>query len=253
MRIVTGTSGFAYAHWKGPFYPADLATDALLGHYAARLPAVEINNTFYRMPRREMLAGWAAATPPGFRFVLKASQRITHHARLVDAGDSVRYLAGQAEALGPKLGGLLFQLPPYLRADGADEARLAAFLAVLPPGVPAAIEFRHESWYTETTFALLRAHGVALVTVDWAEDEDAQKAAPLLATARHAYLRLRKSRYRDDELAGWVERLLRLGCEEAQIFFKDDDAGEAPDAAARLLRLAARAGAEVPGPLVPFE
>src|SRR5262245_65812889 len=117
MRLLVGTSGFSYAAWKGPFYPADLPPARMLAYYGERLPSVEINNTFYRLPRRSVLEGWAAQVPEAFRFAVKASQRITHRKRMKDAGDETRYLLDVTQALGERLGVILFQLPPNLKLD----------------------------------------------------------------------------------------------------------------------------------------
>ena len=117
MRLSVGTSGFSYAQWRGPFYPADLPASDMLAWYATRLPAVEINNTFYRLPRRSVLEAWAAQVPETFRFAVKVSRRITHLKRLKDAGDETRYLLDTTRALGARLGALLFQLPPNLKRD----------------------------------------------------------------------------------------------------------------------------------------
>src|SRR5215213_10018817 len=129
MRLLAGTSGYSYAPWKGPFYPEKLPAAKMLGYYAGRLPAVEINNTFYRMPRPEMLARWAEEVPAAFRFALKAPQRITHHLRLApESADAVRVLHETAQALGERLGPVLFQLPPFSKKD---LPKLQAFLEIL--------------------------------------------------------------------------------------------------------------------------
>src|SRR5664279_3634220 len=159
MRVLAGTSGFSYKEWKGSFYPEDLAADAMLSYYSERLPAVEINNTFYRMPKPALLEGWAAQVPEAFRFVLKASQRITHHKRLKEAGDEVAYFFGVAATLGERLGPALFQLPPNLKKD---LPRLEAFLGTIPERRRAAFEFRHASWFEEDVFEALRTRGAAL-------------------------------------------------------------------------------------------
>ena len=144
MEWSAGTSGYSYKEWKGTFYPEDLPQADMLAYYAERLPAVEINNTFYRMPRSHVLEDWRDTVPADFRFIIKASRRITHHARLKDADESIEYLATRLEKLEGKLGCVLFQLPPYLR-KGAE--RLDAFLSAWPSAFPAAVEFRHESWF----------------------------------------------------------------------------------------------------------
>jgi len=139
-KIIAGASGFAYKPWKGPFYPEDMPDSEMLTYYTGRLPAVEINNTFYRMPKITVLEDWAAKTPAAFTFAVKASRRITHFSHLKDAGEHVAYLFDNLAALGEKAGPVLFQLPPNFKKD-ID--RLKAFLGILPPERRVAFEFRH--------------------------------------------------------------------------------------------------------------
>ena len=153
MRIRVGTSGYSYKPWKGPFYPEDLPDAQMLAFYGEHLPTVEINNTFYRMPKREVLERWAGAVPESFRFVLKASQRITHQKRLKNVAEEIRYFFETAAVLGERLGPVLFQLPPFSKKDAP---RLRDFLAGLPEGARAALEFRHESWFDEEVYGVLR-------------------------------------------------------------------------------------------------
>src|SRR5262249_50079395 len=155
-----GTSGYAFKEWKGPFYPDELPDSDMLAFYASRFPTVEINNTFYRLPRENVLAGWASQVPDGFTFAIKASQRITHHARLKpEAAALVDYLIRATSLLDAKLGPILFQLPPNFKKD---IGRLETFLPLLPSGRRFTIEFRHPSWFEDDVVALLRAHNVAL-------------------------------------------------------------------------------------------
>ena len=175
MHILVGTSGWSYKEWKGSFYPPDLPADDMLRHYATKLPTVEINNSFYRIPREKVLMEWAAQVPPEFRFVLKASRRITHINRLTDADDSLGYFLQTVNVLGDKLGPTLFQCPPSLKLD---LPRLRDFLARVPRTWRAALEFRHDSWFTDEVYDALRDHDIALVAVD--EDEG---ATPLVPTA----------------------------------------------------------------------
>jgi uncharacterized protein YecE (DUF72 family) len=234
MRLSVGTSGFSYAEWKGPFYPAEIAAADMLAFYAARLPAVEINNTFYRLPRRSVLEGWAAQVPEGFRFAVKASQRITHQKRLKDAGDETRYLLDVTQALGPRLGVILFQLPPNLKID---LARFDRFLELLPEGTRAAFEFRHASWLDPSVLERLRARACA-----WVVNDDEEGGAPdCLVTAPFAYLRLRRPAYERAELAAWATRLGARDLAEAFVFFKHEDAGAGPRLAAQFLEVAERA------------
>jgi uncharacterized protein YecE (DUF72 family) len=225
-----GTSGWSYEAWKGPFYPAELPSREMLAFYAARLPAVEVNNTFYRMPRPAVLESWAAQVPADFRFALKASRRITHLKRLREVADETAYFLDVAAALGPRLGALLFQLPPNLRCD---LERLDAFLALLPEGTRAAFEFRHESWNDAAVHERLRARDFAWVVADV---DDAPPPAPV-STAGWSYLRLRRSGYDDAELDAWRARIASQPG-EAYVFFKHEDEAAAPRLAAALLRLA---------------
>lgn len=231
MRVLAGTSGFSYKEWKGSFYPEDLPAEEMLAFYGARLPAVEINNTFYRMPKPALLASWAEQVAPQFRFVLKASQRITHHKRLKEAGSEVAYFFQTASTLGERLGPALFQLPPNLKKD---LPRLEAFLAVLPEGARAAFEFRHASWFEDDVCEALRARGAALCIA-----EDEELATPLVATAGWGYLRLRRQDYDDASVAAWAEKVRGQSWDEAYVFFKHEDAGSGPRLAAEFLRLLA--------------
>lgn len=229
MRVLAGTSGYSYKEWKGNFYPEDLPADEMLRHYASRLPAVEINNTFYRMPRADMLSRWAEQVPDGFRFALKASQQITHRKRLKEAADAVAYFFQVAVTLGDRMGPVLFQLPPNLKKD---LPRLTDFLASLPPASRCAFEFRHESWFGDDVFDALRAGGSALCV---AEDEDL--ATPLVATAGWGYLRLRRQDYGEAEVRAWSEKLVAQPWSEAFVFFKHEEEGTGPRLAQMLLKI----------------
>jgi uncharacterized protein YecE (DUF72 family) len=238
MELRVGTSGFSYKGWKGPFYPEKLPAAGMLAFYAERLPAVEINNTFYRMPRSAVLEAWAEQVPEAFRFSVKASRRITHFKRLKGAEEETGYLVKALAALGERLGVVLFQLPPNLKADAE---RLAAFQDLLPEDLPVAFEFRHESWHDEPVFERLRARGHALVRVD------AEGAPPpeLVTTSPRGYLRLRRPGYAAADLDAWAVRLRETGWQEAFVFFKHEDAGAGPRLAADFLEAARRAA---PGP-----
>ena len=231
MNLYLGTSGYSYKEWKGPFYPEDLPEKQMLRFYGERFRTVEINNTFYRMPKESVLDAWANEVPADFRFVLKAPQRITHMQRLKDAGDSVSYFLKIAGTLNERLGPLLFQLPPFLKKD---LPRLREFLALLPSDCRAAFEFRHESWFEEEVFALLREHQIALCI---AEAEDGVEV-PFVSTADWGYLRLRRPDYGDAELRMWAKRVQDQSWRDAFIFFKHEDEGKAPQMAKRFLELA---------------
>lgn len=225
-NLFVGTSGFAYKEWKGSFYPADLKDADMLSYYAGRLPSVEINYTFRRLPAETTLDGWRQHTPDRFRFALKASQRITHFQRLAGADEAVSTFLNRAKMLGERLGPILFQCPPSLRYD----ARLIeGFLGYLPPTFRYAMEFRHPSW--EEARELLTDQGVA-----WCAAETDDKEAGPLSPEPFAYLRLRKDEYGDDELTAWAARI-RTALEEGRdvyCYIKHEGA----DAAARAARLA---------------
>lgn len=229
MQLLVGTSGFSYKQWKGTFYPADLPEAQMLRYYAQRLPAVEINNTFHRMPTPALLEKWAGEVPETFSFALKAPQRITHRKRLREAGEDAAYFFEAAAALGPRLGPALFQLPPQLRKD---LPRLRAFLASLPAGARSAFEFRHESWFDEEVYQALREAGASLCVSD--TDQEG-RPAPLVPTAGWGYLRLRRPDYGDPELAGWADRIRAQPWSHAFVFFKHEEEGRGAALAQALL------------------
>ena len=229
MRVWVGTSGFSYLPWRGSFYPEKLPAGDMLAFYAQKLPTVEINNTFYRMPGAPLLEHWSAATPADFVFALKCNRRITHELRLHDAEGAVERFAKGAVSLGSKLGPVLFQLPPWLHKD---LERLDAFLAVLAQvgqGIRPAFEFRHASWFSDDVYASLRAAGAALCI---AEAEKLE--TPLQATTSWGYLRLRREDYTPALLDAWAERIAGQPWGEAYVFVKHETA-EAPALARRLL------------------
>lgn len=233
MHIAAGTSGYSYKEWKGAFYPEDVPASGFLAHYATRLPVVEINNTFYRMPRADMLEKWRDQVPESFRFVLKASRRITHIKRLKDAGEECAYLYETASAtLGDRLGAFLFQLPPYSKKD---IERLTSFLDALPDPSLAALEFRNDSWFDEETYACMRAKGVALCTAD---TDDDLRDTPIVSTADWGYLRLRRESYDDAALERWVRAIKSQSWSKAFVFFKHEDDAAGPLMAERFLTLA---------------
>ncbi|HLQ36233.1 MAG TPA: DUF72 domain-containing protein [Planctomycetota bacterium] len=231
MRLHVGTSGFSYDEWRGPFYPPELASDAMLSFYAARLPAVELNNTFYRMPKKATVATWAAAVPDGFRFAVKASQRITWTQKLKDCGELLGLLFDATSALGDKLGCIFYQLPKWVRKD---TVLLQEFLAQQRPGVKVAFEFAHASWLDDDAVALLRQHDAAVVL----SDKDGAETPQLVDTGSWGYLRLRRAEYSDDDLRAWRQRVEQRGWSEAFVFMKHEDSCAGPALAQRLLGLA---------------
>jgi len=213
-RLLAGASGYSYKEWKGDFYPAGIKSDAMLAWYAARLPTVEINNTFYRMPRTDVLETWASATPDTFRFAIKASRRITHQARLKadEVADSVDFLYRNLASLGAKRGPVLFQLPPFMKKD---VPRLSQFVRLLPEGHNAAFEFRNGTWFTDDVYDVLKAAGAALCV---SERED-NAPPPLVETAPWGYVRLRLEAYSDSDLEQWANRLVATAWRQIYLYF----------------------------------
>ena len=228
MKLWAGTSGYSYKEWKGYFYPEDLSAGEMLSFYAKHLPAVEINNTFYRLPRKNVVEAWGEQVPEGFRFSIKASRRITHMRRIKNAESETEYLLETVRVLGDRLGVLFFQLPPFLKKD---VPRLAAFLGSIPEGVRVAFEFRHDSWADPEVHACLGERGAALCI----SDTDEAPTPDLVRTADWGYLRLRKPEYTDEEMTAWLARIRETGWEEAFVFFKHEEDGAGPEMAGRLL------------------
>jgi len=220
--LLIGTSGYNYPEWKGSFYPADLPAAKMLAYYAGRFDTVEINYTFYRMPTPKLVAGWCAQVPETFRFTLKAPRRITHDKRLrpAEVADPLRAFVAAATELGPRMGALLFQLPPNFKKD---VPLLSEFLALLPPRVTAAFEFRHESWLSDEVYATLGDRNVALCIAD-----SEARQTPVLATADYAYLRLRDEGYTPEDIGRWADTARDLGtrCRDVFVYFKHEDEGK---------------------------
>jgi uncharacterized protein YecE (DUF72 family) len=228
-RLIAGASGYSFKEWKGSFYPDKIKPDAMLAWYGERLPTVEINNTFYQMPKTAVLENWAGATPEHFRFAIKASRRITHDARLKAdaAADSVAFLYRTLASLGAKRGPVLFQLPPFIKKD---LPRLAEFLSLLPDGHNAAFEFRNDSWFDDDVYDALKQSGAALCL---SERED--NAPPqLVETAPAGYVRLRLEEYSEDDLRQWADRLAATAWREIYVYFMHEPT--APGYAQTLLR-----------------
>lgn len=238
MAVIVGTCGWQYDEWRDELYPG-VPKVRWLERYASRFAGVEVNNTFYNLPKEETFASWRDRTPPGFVFALKASRRITHVLRLREAGESVAFLAKRAAALGDKLGPILYQLPPSQRRD---DAVLDDFLAVLPPSPPATIEFRSSTWFVDQVFDRLRARDVALCI-----SHGHTYATPVTTTASWAYFRLHGgpeyAEYTAEERDAWVERIAAVAATRDPVYvFLDNDAQAAAvrDASALAAGLAAR-------------
>jgi uncharacterized protein YecE (DUF72 family) len=231
MRLRIGTSGYNFPEWKGTFYPEKLPAVQMLAYYAERLDTVEINYTFYRMPNAKTVAGWDNMVPPGFTFVLKAPQRITHIGRLKDVDDPLRYFTETIRPLGAKLGPILVQLPPNFKQD---LARLKDFLTLFPADLRCAFEFRHASWFDEPVYEALRAANAALCIAD---TEDGH--TPLVATADFGYFRLRDEGYKKTDLEKWAATVNELGesWKESFVFFKHEESGVGPKLAQKFATL----------------
>lgn len=224
-RVLVGTSGFSYKEWLGIFYPEGTKPDGYLAFYSGEFPIVEIDGTFYRMPSRDTLRSWRASTPDGFKFAIKASQKITHFERLKLPSGPLEYLMGVLPELGDRLGVVLFQTPPNFKAS---PERLEAFLANLPATVPAAFEFRHHSWFVPETYELLRARPAALCITD---DDDG--TGPIELTAPFTYVRLRRSEYDAAAAAEWQARWREWVSSGVDVyaFLKHEDSPDAPNIA----------------------
>jgi uncharacterized protein YecE (DUF72 family) len=231
VKLWVGTSGYSYKEWKGSFYPRDMPDKDMLAAYARQLPAVEINNTFYRLPTAPLLKSWAEQVPEDFRFVLKASRRITHIKRLSECEAETESLFKTAQTMGDRLGAILFQLPPYLKKD---TPRLENFLKLIPENSASAFEFRHESWFGKDVYDVLMEKGCALC---FADTED-NKLQALVSTASWGYLRLRKPEYGEKELNDWAGEIKKQRWDQAFVFFKHEGGGVGPRLARRFLELA---------------
>jgi len=224
MKLHAGTSGFAFKEWKGSFYPQDMKDDGMLGFYSSKFPTVEINNTFYRLPKEDVLQSWADQVPEPFTFAIKASQRITHFARLKpESASAVDFLLKNTASLAHRLGPILFQLPPNLKKD---TDRLRAFIDTLPVDRRYTIEFRHESWFEDDVFDALRARDIPMCIT-----EQPEFASPLVSTASWGYMRLHRFDYDGRMLGDWAKKISGQPWSEAFVFFKHDEgAGSGPPA-----------------------
>ncbi|WP_026874453.1 DUF72 domain-containing protein [Jiangella gansuensis] len=246
MSVLVGTSGWQYDSWRGVLYDSKLPQRAWLERYVEAFATVENNSAFYRLPKRETFESWQKRTPDGFVMAVKTSRYLTHIKRLQDAEEPVRRFAGVAEGLGDRLGPVLVQLPPNLRAE---PDRLAACLRLFPPGVRVAVEPRHDSWWTDEVRELLTAHGAALC---WA-DRNSRPVAPLWRTADWGYLRLHHGAaqpwpsYGDQALRSWAGRLADTWPESQDVFvyFNNDPGGAAVRDAVRFAAAVRRRGRSV--------
>ena len=229
-RLRVGTSGFAYKGWVPRFYPAGLPSGRFLEHYATRLTAVELNNTFYRSPSPASIASWVAATPADFRFSIKAQRGGSYRALQVDPTESVPWLTAPYRAFGERLGTVLFRVPDGV---GRNDERLAALLAAWPTDLPLTLEFQDATWHVDETFDALARIGAALCTTELPEDPE---PPTIRRTGPFLYLRLRRHEYTSEELASWAARLepfLAAG-DDVYVFFRHDEVGRGPELASAL-------------------
>jgi uncharacterized protein YecE (DUF72 family) len=234
MTLYVGTSGYSYKEWKGSFYPEKIPAKDMLAYYSARLHAVELNNTFYRLPQKSMVESWKSQVPNDFRFSVKASQRITHFKRLKEVAEETRFMLETVSELGDRLGAVLFQLPPNMKKD---LERLDTFLKEVPGETPVAFEFRHPTWFDDDVLALLRSQNRALCV----SDTDDLPTSHIDKTADWGYLRLRRVNYSDADLAEWMRRVKTQQWKNTFVFFKHEDEGTGPKLAARFVALETRA------------
>jgi len=226
-QVLVGTSGFAYKEWKGSFYPEKLPAKKYLSYYAEHFRTTEINNTFYRMPTAKLCEGWHAEVPEDFSFTLKLSQRITHFKRLKNVDDDMNYFLDSAAALKEKLGPILVQLPPNFKID---LELLEAFLEKFAKQAKLAFEFRHQSWFVDELFELLRNHNTAFGVVE--KEESEAGVTPREVTGSFVYMRLRKGDYTPEEMLDWA-RWIRSQTVPVYCYLKHDE--RAPVLAKRLL------------------
>jgi uncharacterized protein YecE (DUF72 family) len=231
MNLYVGTSGYSYPEWKGKFYPKDLPNKGMLHYYGENFRSVESNSTFRGMPKPDVLNRWGDEVSADFKFALKAPQQITHIKRLKDSKEPVSQVFEVGRVLEERLGPVLFQLPPNFKKDAI---RLGEFLDLLPKGSRAAFEFRHESWFDEEIFELLKKHKVALCIAE--ADNDLK--VPFVATANWGYLRLRREDYGDPELKAWVKKVKKQDWSDAYVYFRHEDTGKGPKFAKRFLEMA---------------
>ena len=230
MNLYVGTSGYSYKEWKGSFYPENISASEMLSHYAKRLPAVELNNTYYRMPQPNAVESWRAQVPKNFRFSIKAPQSITLYRRLKDAGWQTKQMLKTVSVLEDRLGAVLFRMPEDMKKD---LARLENFLKELPADTPAAFEFRHATWFDEEVVELLRSYNRVLVI----SDTDEMPTNDIVKTADWGYVRLRRVQYSAADLKAWTKQIKAQKWKTAYVFFKHDDEGTGPKLAAQFLKL----------------
>jgi uncharacterized protein YecE (DUF72 family) len=215
MKIYTGTSGYSYKEWKGYFYPEKISAEKMLPFYSSKLSAVEINNTYYRMPNINVVETWKNEVPSDFMFSVKAPQIITHIKRLKNVSEETRYFLTVISDLGKKLGTVLFQFPASFRKD---IPLLENFLKLIPPKINCAFDFRSQTWFIDETYRLLEKNGFSLCL----EDTDEKPVNEITSTASWGYLRLRKTDYSKEDLVEWNKKILSQNWKKAFVFFKHE-------------------------------
>ena len=230
MSLYVGTSGYSYKEWKGIFYPQNLAAKDMLPYYASRLPAVELNNTFYRLPQTSLIESWKSQVPEDFRFCVKASRSITLFRRLKDADYLTKKLLETVSAFGDRLGAVLYRLPDDMKKD---LKRLETFLKTLPPEPRAAFDFRHETWFDDDVLQLLRNENRVLCI----SDTDELPVSRIDKTADWGYVRLRRVNYSTADLRDWIRRMKAQDWRTTFVFFKHEDEGTGPRLASKFIDL----------------
>lgn len=230
MKLYVGTSGYSYKEWKGSFYPDDIKTDKMLNFYSKKFSTVEINNTFYRLPKKSVFETWKKQVSKDFRFSIKAPQRITHIKKLRDVEENSKYFFDIIKSLEHKLGIVLFQFHPYFKKD---LELLQNFVNILPPNIISAFEFRHESWFNDEIYSCLHEKNFPMCLSETDKNPDID----LVSTSSKGYLRLRKNDYSKSEIKKWYNKIKKQNWETAFIFFKHEDVGLGPKYAKQLIDL----------------
>ncbi len=226
MTIYVGTSGYNYTEWRGVFYPEKFPTTKMFDYYSQRFSSVEINYTYYHMPAEKVVDNWAAAAPEGFIYCVKAPGQITYRQRFQDCQQSLDLFVARCKRLGPKLGALLFLVPPYFRKDEKNLAILANFLTMLPSDTRVAFEFRHDSWLAEDVYATLRARNAALCIAD----SEKFIHTPVVVTSDYGYFRLRNDAYSEVEVKEWSERVCKHipDWKDTYVYFEHEEMATGP-------------------------
>lgn len=229
MNLFVGTSGYSYKEWKGNFYPEDLPDKKMLSYYSGHFNTVEINNTFYRMPSKEVIESWSRQVPENFKFVIKAPKTITHIKKL-EPDDSVKFFTSTISGLDARLGVVLFQMPPYFKKD---IGRLRSFTSSLPAEIRGAFEFRNESWFDDEVFQCLNEKNHALCI----SDTDENPAEEIIYIADWIYFRFRRTNYDPKMMSSWGKKIFSKKLNDAYIFFKHEDEGKGPEFAKKFLEI----------------